>query len=57
MNKDNKYVRWFQEIKIEDIPVVGGKNANENYSQCTGDGKKTIIMENEKINLLTGRSS
>ena len=23
-----KYVRWFEEIKIEDVPLVGGKNAS-----------------------------
>jgi len=23
-----KYIRWFEEIKIEDISIVGGKNAS-----------------------------
>ena len=23
-----RYIRWFEEIKIEDIPEVGGKNAS-----------------------------
>ncbi|MGD0780326.1 MAG: PEP/pyruvate-binding domain-containing protein [Dehalococcoidales bacterium] len=28
MKQDAKYIRWFKEIKIEDIPSVGGKNAS-----------------------------
>jgi hypothetical protein len=28
MKQDAKYIRWFEEIKIEDVPVVGGKNAS-----------------------------
>ena len=27
MRQDSRHIRWFEEIKIEDIPVVGGKNA------------------------------
>jgi hypothetical protein len=27
MKQDSRYIRWFEEIKIEDIPIVGGKNA------------------------------
>ena len=28
MKQDAKYIRWFEEIKIGDIPIVGGKNAS-----------------------------
>ncbi|MFC2006163.1 PEP/pyruvate-binding domain-containing protein, partial [Chloroflexota bacterium] len=37
-----KYVRWFEEIKIEDVPVVGGKNASlgEMYRELTSQGVK-----------------
>jgi len=27
MTQDARYIRWFKESKIEDIPIVGGKNA------------------------------
>jgi pyruvate, water dikinase len=35
---DSKYIRWFEEIRIEDIPSVGGKNASlgEMYRELTG---------------------
>ena len=29
MKQDAKYIRWFEEIKIGDIPTVGGKNASQ----------------------------
>ncbi|WP_135606133.1 phosphoenolpyruvate synthase [Methanococcoides sp. NM1] len=34
---DSKYIRWFEEIRIEDIPSVGGKNASlgEMYRELT----------------------
>ncbi|NPE31119.1 phosphoenolpyruvate synthase [Methanococcoides sp. SA1] len=34
---DSKYIRWFEEISIEDIPSVGGKNASlgEMYRELT----------------------
>ncbi|MDY6893188.1 MAG: phosphoenolpyruvate synthase [Chloroflexota bacterium] len=37
-----KYIRWFEEIKIEDIHVVGGKNASlgEMYRELTNKGVK-----------------
>jgi pyruvate,water dikinase len=37
-----QYVRWFGEIKIEDVPVVGGKNASlgEMYRQLSSRGVK-----------------
>jgi|LGOV01.1.fsa_nt_gb hypothetical protein len=28
MKNDATYIRWFEEIKIEDVPLVGGKNAS-----------------------------
>ena len=42
MIQDAKYVRWFKEIKIEDVPLVGGKNASlgEMYRELTGEGIK-----------------
>ena len=24
----SKYIRWFEEITIDDVPLVGGKNAS-----------------------------
>ena len=37
-----KYIRWFEEIKIEDVPIVGGKNASlgEMYRELTPRGIK-----------------
>ena len=42
MVKDTRYIRWFEEIKIEDIPLVGGKNASlgEMYRELAGQGVK-----------------
>jgi pyruvate,water dikinase len=42
MIQDSKYIRWFEEIKIGDIPVVGGKNASlgEMYSELRSQGVK-----------------
>ncbi len=42
MKQDAKYIRWFQEIKIGDIPIVGGKNASlgEMYRELTSQGVK-----------------
>jgi pyruvate,water dikinase len=28
MRTTQKYIRWFNEITIDDIPLVGGKNAS-----------------------------
>ncbi|MGC8953377.1 MAG: phosphoenolpyruvate synthase [Desulfurococcus sp.] len=28
MNKENKFVLWLEEVRKEDVPLVGGKNAN-----------------------------
>ena len=34
------YVRWFSALRIEDVPLVGGKNASlgEMYQQLTPQG-------------------
>jgi len=36
------HIRWFEEIGIEDVPLVGGKNASlgEMYRELTGQGVK-----------------
>lgn len=38
--KQGRYVLWFKDIRIQDIPLVGGKNASlgEMYSKLTGKG-------------------
>jgi pyruvate,water dikinase len=28
MEEKPKYIRWFNELSIDDIPLVGGKNAS-----------------------------
>ncbi|HCU68953.1 MAG TPA: phosphoenolpyruvate synthase, partial [Desulfomicrobium sp.] len=40
MNKQNAFVLWFDEIGIEDVPLVGGKNASlgEMYRNLTAKG-------------------
>jgi pyruvate,water dikinase len=42
MSQGAKYVRWFEETKIEDVPLVGGKNASlgEMYRELTPQGVK-----------------
>jgi pyruvate,water dikinase len=42
MKHDAKYVRWFKNIRIEDLPLVGGKNASlgEMYQGLTRQGVK-----------------
>lgn len=42
MKQETIYIRWFEEIKIEDVPLVGGKNASlgEMYRELTGQGIK-----------------
>jgi phosphoenolpyruvate synthase/pyruvate phosphate dikinase len=34
------YIRWFEELRIEDVPLVGGKNASlgEMYRELTSQG-------------------
>ncbi|MDM7913436.1 MAG: phosphoenolpyruvate synthase, partial [Methanotrichaceae archaeon] len=42
MNQKSKFIRWFDEIVIDDIPLVGGKNASlgEMYRELTSQGVK-----------------
>jgi pyruvate,water dikinase len=42
MNSIGKYIRFFEEIGIEDVPLVGGKNASlgEMYRELTPQGIK-----------------
>jgi pyruvate,water dikinase len=42
MKQVAKFVRWFEEIRLEDIPIVGGKNASlgEMYRELTTKGIK-----------------
>ena len=37
-----RYIRWFEEVGIEDVPLVGGKNASlgEMYRDLTTQGVK-----------------
>ena len=39
---EGTFIRWFGEIGIDDIPLVGGKNASlgEMYSELSGRGVK-----------------
>ena len=40
LNKKNKFILWFNELSIEDVPLVGGKNASlgEMYRNLTRKG-------------------
>jgi len=40
MTEQTKYVRWFNELTIDDVPLVGGKNASlgEMYRELTSQG-------------------
>lgn len=42
MTDTNNYIRWFEDLCIEDIPLVGGKNASlgEMYRELTPQGVK-----------------
>ena len=42
MKQGTRYIRWLEEIKIGDIPIVGGKNASlgEMYRELTSQGVK-----------------
>ena len=42
MPKERKFTLWFNEIRIEDVPLVGGKNASlgEMYQDLTSKGVK-----------------
>ena len=41
-DKSKKFVLWFNELSIEDVPLVGGKNASlgEMYRNLTSKGVK-----------------
>jgi len=45
MDRKEKFVLWFDEIGIDDIPLVGGKNASlgEMYQNLT---KKSVRVPN-----------
>lgn len=45
MNKNKKFILWFNELTIDDVPLVGGKNASlgEMYRNLT---KKSIRIPN-----------
>ncbi|OAH99539.1 phosphoenolpyruvate synthase [Methylomonas methanica] len=45
MSKQNQYIRWFSELTINDIPLVGGKNASlgEMYRELASEG---VIVPN-----------
>ena len=40
MTGSRSYIRWFKEIGIDNVPLVGGKNASlgEMYQNLTADG-------------------
>ena len=42
MGKNKKFILWFNELAIDDVPYVGGKNASlgEMYRNLTGKGVK-----------------
>ncbi|MCP3891286.1 MAG: hypothetical protein GY702_20840, partial [Desulfobulbaceae bacterium] len=42
MKQDPEYIRWFKDIALEDVPLVGGKNASlgEMYRELTPQGVK-----------------
>jgi pyruvate,water dikinase len=46
--KDKKFIMWFDEIGIEDIPYVGGKNASlgEMYQNLKKKGVKFLMFCN-----------
>ncbi|OAH97679.1 phosphoenolpyruvate synthase [Methylomonas methanica] len=45
MSKQDQYIRWFSELTINDIPLVGGKNASlgEMYRELASEG---VIVPN-----------
>ncbi|MDD1617744.1 MAG: hypothetical protein LUQ28_14995, partial [Methylococcaceae bacterium] len=40
MSEQTNYIRWFNELSIDDVPLVGGKNASlgEMYRELTPQG-------------------
>lgn len=56
-----KYIRWFDEISYEDVPLVGGKNASlgEMYRELTPEGVKVpngFAITAEAYRLMMDRS-
>ena len=45
MSQSHQYIRWFNELTIQDIPLVGGKNASlgEMYRELATEG---VIVPN-----------
>ena len=43
--EENRFALWFDEIGIEDVPSVGGKNASlgEMYRELSGKGIKVPL--------------
>ena len=41
-----RYVRWFEELGLDDVPLVGGKNASlgEMYRVHACEGMKVLII-------------
>ncbi len=54
--REEQYILWFDEIDKNDIPLVGGKNANlgEMYQNITGS--KSKVFPNEQLNVPFGFS-
>jgi pyruvate,water dikinase len=40
MSNESSYVRWFRDLGVDDVPIVGGKNASlgEMYRELTSKG-------------------
>jgi len=49
MKKKRKFIRWFDEIKIKDIPLVGDKNAS--LGNMNQELIKTGIKYDNKTNI------
>ncbi|MFQ3220865.1 MAG: pyruvate,water dikinase [Paraglaciecola sp.] len=42
----NKYIRWFEDVGLDDVAQVGGKNASlgEMYQQLTAQGVSPMVF-------------
>ena len=51
MEKNKKYILWFKEITKEDVPIVGGKNANlgEMYQNLISAKNATFTDETIQV--------
>lgn len=49
MKQGPEYIRWFNEITLEDVPWVGGKNASlgEMYRELTPLGNEYISSKDK----------